>query len=419
MKKSLAVIAAATLLLSACSSPSEDKSTEAVETTTAGEEISQEPTPTDPPPIKALDSMQPMPEGGATDAEMGAVHDRSLVLAQEVVATQRDAANVWFSPAGVQMALAIAGSGASGDVDKELSEFIGSTPEVRDAAIGKTINYALFTASRGIHMNAVLAENSTANLPMDTEVVEATAKKWGAQHVVGNTDEVNAELETWVAAATMGRIRDLPETVTDQTPLTIMTALMADGDWAKACDSSTMPFNLETGSERVPAVHCTGETVSTVTNGVRVEMHTANGLRVDFFLPNEGIDPADLTAKDFSEEGTPRLRDVRFPKLSLDSSLTLSEVLTELGMPDLKDSLTGFTTDGTAVPLNLIYQRAILELDENGFQATAVTQMMGVTSVKDDPTGEIIEIDRPYAIRISDSQGWTLFYGTVKDPRED
>jgi len=108
--------------------------------------------------------------------------------------------------------------------------------------------------------------------------------------------------------------------------------------------------------------------------------------------------------------------DLGFPKFTITKDLTLTGVLTEMGMPnafnrDLAD-FSGITTEKRLYIEN-VFHKAFVAVDEKGTEAAAATAVLVAPS----SLPEYLNIDHPFIFVIRDTvHGQILFIGRVLNP---
>lgn len=119
--------------------------------------------------------------------------------------------------------------------------------------------------------------------------------------------------------------------------------------------------------------------------------------------------------------GYRRLVHLKMPKLSIQSSFSLVNVLLKMGLVDLFtiNSQLPFLTDSQEqVKVDDVLQEAILKVDETGTVAAAVQSVSVVTlSINESPEEVSFIVDQPFLAIIVDRRNRTpLFLGKIVDP---
>ncbi|XP_066132185.1 plasma serine protease inhibitor [Saccopteryx bilineata] len=141
-----------------------------------------------------------------------------------------------------------------------------------------------------------------------------------------------------------------------------------------------------------------------------------------FILPHEGrmekveAGLSQETLRRWLRELTKRKLQLYLPKFSIEGSYQLEKVLPQLGIRDLFTSqadLTGFTNHSN-IQVSGMMHKAIVEVDESGTKAAAVTGMM--FAFKSAHVGsQMLMFNRPFLISIVENEN-ILFFGKVVRP---
>ena len=105
------------------------------------------------------------------------------------------------------------------------------------------------------------------------------------------------------------------------------------------------------------------------------------------------------------------------PKLNFETSATLNDMLSDLGLKNIFSNdadFSGIADKNTKV--SAVLQKTKLELDENGTKAAAVTAavMECMSAMAPDPVVKSVELTRPFAFLIFDEMNnEILFMGKV------
>jgi serpin B len=154
--------------------------------------------------------------------------------------------------------------------------------------------------------------------------------------------------------------------------------------------------------------------------------YLVGGMSMLVILPDEGqfeVFEASLNAETLNSV----VRQMRFinfhvflPKFGFDYSISLSDTLAAMGMPDTFNSdaadFSGMVEDGAGGNLFIsdVLHKARIALDEYGTEAAAAMEIYQLCA-EDDPVE--VRIDRPFIFAIRDQMtGTLLFLGRVMNP---
>jgi serpin B len=190
-------------------------------------------------------------------------------------------------------------------------------------------------------------------------------------------------------------------------------------------------FHLASGGQKhVPMMAQTGKFPYLKGEGFQmVSLPYGTGrLSMVIVLPDEGVSLSEwlqsLDAKSW-KEWTSRLvttdGELQLPRFQMEYEQTLNDALKALGMsvafdPDRAD-FTGMRDEG-GLFLEKVHHKAVIEVNEEGTEAAAVTSVqVGITSVQQPRPPFKMVVDRPFLFAIRDGRtGMVLFIGAVYEP---
>jgi serpin B len=359
--------------------------------------------------------------------------------------TEGGPTNAVVSPASIAIALAMARAGAVGQTAAEMDAVLHGIATAEHAGWLNALDAVLATRSGTFRDSAgadVPVALRIANAPFaqrDMTLVpaylEALASRFGAGlrlvDYKADPEAARQTINAWVKDQTEARIPELiPAGVIDNlTRLTLVNAIYLKAPWETAFSADlTRPVAFTRADGTVVAV-------PTMSAQLDVRYAAGEGWRA-VELPYVGgsmamtiIVPDDLAT--FEAALTPdrfgavisaladRTVALSMPKFSIDSKLSLRELLTALGMPSAFDpdraDFSGVTTEERLYITAVIHQ-ANIDVDEKGTTAAAATAVvMGRTSMPSDVV--TLKIDRPFLFVLRDVPTETvLFLGHVADP---
>lgn len=246
-------------------------------------------------------------------------------------------------------------------------------------------------------------------------------------------------INTWAEEHTQGLVKDfLPEPMAEDARLALLNALYLEADWWNSFDgyaTHKQPWYREDGGEKQ---------VQTMNKGQATFDYVADTDMDGVVLPFQGeelvflaIRPqAGQTARELYSQLTPkqiasllagreeRLMNLSLPKFTVSCDQELNELLQGLGVerafdPELAD-FSGLGTDEEGWPfyVSLVRQKAVIELNEEGVKAGAVT-ILEMRAGAAMPTEEPVKmnLDHPFVYMILDLETQVpLFVGILDDP---
>jgi serpin B len=357
-------------------------------------------------------------------------------LLQQIGAEQ-PGTNIFISPYSASTVLQMVSTGAAGTTLTEMREALCTTSlttpalciankEIHGIINNKNTNFLLSTA------NAVWYKTGIAIEPSFTEDNE---RFFGAR--VSPVDFSNpATVDTinaWASDETRGKITQVATYPMDPAiRLFLANAVYFLGTWQNPFDTNdttNQPFFLNGGGqETVPMMsqnatfnYCEG-------NGYQaVQLPYKGGdLSMYVFLPGPGTNLADfvgaMNAESWQEviqsNFTAQQGTVSLPRFNLNFQASLVPALKALGMKTAFTDDADFSkiTTGERLLISAVQQQAVVEVNELGTEAAAVTTVTIVGAAVPGNTFQMT-VNRPFLFVIEDQQaGAILFMGTVFQP---
>lgn len=370
----------------------------------------------------------------------------------EALATTEDG-NLLVSPYSISQALAMTYAGAEGQTAEQMASTLyftldqGALPAAFQALNDDLVTRGTADASEyGDPARALLIANGLwgqQTFPFSPEFSQELAEYYGAPlqpaDFRNDPEGVRAAINAWVADHTEGKIDGIvpPVGLSPFTRLVLANAIYFYGGWLHTFDESATAdddFHLADGSTAsVPFMYQQEELSYADAGDFQVVdlPYQGSGFTFTVILPDEGqfdavqsgLDAASLDAA-LAQIETHKL-DLYLPKFEFDSSASLAQTLTAMGMTDAFDAYTadfsGMLGDDAPDPLVIsdVLHKAFISVDEEGTEAAAVTAVIVAAGAGAPSEEEPIEVrvDRPFIFLIRDSEtGSILFMGRVMRP---
>ncbi|MFO7275005.1 MAG: serpin family protein [Bacillota bacterium] len=377
----------------------------------------------------------PPPRPEAVDPGLTEAADRFGIRLLQAVHSQRQAENLFLSPASAQIILTLTANGARGDTRKEMLDalgYAGADLEAVNRAI-QDLRGILAHPGEGVELTTANAIWHQKGMTVAPAFLEVALKQYGAQVRETTFGEPGAAeaINRWVAEQTRGRIPQLVDRTRPDDVMWLVNALYFKGAWQKPFDPNRTherPFHLAGGgTAQVPFMHQTatfGYLAEQGLVGVRLP-YGEGGLALYAFMPDrwdgfvEGLTP-ERFAEWIARMGEREIR-LAVPKLRLTDQLELADPLAALGMqraftPGQAD-LGGLFADSPELYISRVVQKTFLEIHEEGTEAAAATGVgVTLTSAPAEQPPEVV-LDKPFLLAIRDDRaGVTLFLGAIVDP---
>ena len=337
--------------------------------------------------------------------------------------------NTVYSPISLYVALGMLTELTDGQTKQQVLDLLGAadTEALRQQiknlwlsvyrdndAVCRLANAAFLRENADVKQSAAdtLAEwyyASSYRVPMGTEEADKTIAGWLNQQTGGLLSE-----ET-------GNIRTEEENL-----LRLYNTIYYKAGWRRAFESSqteTDTFTAADGSrQRVNFMHLTETGDVLRGEGYTAAPKSLQYGRMVFVLPDEGVTPESLLARDgFLTELTGDYDSAQViwsvPRFDVKSSVDLEDVLKALGVTDAFDEnkadFTPLTDNGAVV--DSVMQAARVRIDEEGVEATAYTEAVMKDAAAPEPPPVVeMKLDRPFLFVIFNGDNVPLFVGTVQ-----
>lgn len=406
MKKKIALLLTAALLLSGCASAS-------AEVTDLMEEV----------PARVV-CLAEEPKGDAAAADF-AVRLFQHSLSQE--------GNTLVSPLSVLSALGMTANGAKEQTLAQMEQVLGMDTE--------ELNTFLYSILDGQSDTLKLANSiwftDDHGFAVSEDFLETNANYYHADLYQTKLDETAKDaINSWVSEKTDGMIPSIIDKVPDNAIMYLVNALSFDAEWASPYEDYQVEegtFTKEDGTEQsVELMHSTQYSY--------VEDEYATGFMKAYqggkyafiaLLPKEGGSVEDYVAtltgahiREMLENTENTTVYAALPKFEAGFEIELSDTLQAMGITDaFSKENADFTGLGTATDGNIFIsqvkhktQISVTEMGTKAGAATAVEMICGTALIQDYKT---VTLDRPFVYMIVDTETWLpIFMGTLMDVDE-
>jgi len=387
----------------------------------------------------------PIPPSGSQARNLAVRVDSRLVAAtnnfafqlnQQLLA-QGGQANVFFSPASVEMALALIANGAQGQTASDIAATLGTQALGQD-----TVN------SQNAHLLAILQnpdKNVTLNIANGVWANKGysynanfiqSVQSYGAnpQYLTLGPSSVTP-INAWIATQTAQMIPNLFSAgdIPLGAALVFANAIYFKGSWSTAfnpANTVTGTFTRGDGStESLPFMNETAQfSLLDKPHYQGVELPYSNKyVSMLAIEPKTGYALSDilpeLTGANWTQLQTaesPAQVTVQLPRFSASFSSSLINPLTAMGMGSAFNPLQGFTgilSSAQPVVLSVLKHKAVLHVDETGTTAAAATGGVAIPTAIFEPQA-VLRFDHPFVVIIHDNPtGAILFMGEIGDPQ--
>lgn len=354
--------------------------------------------------------------------------ENSVKLTDKIAAENRNK-NIMLSPTSLNFALGMIAEGAKGETKEALKEYLGTDDFAAYAKqyIENIKKYNSDEENYGYKSKLKIADAVWADdgLKLQDTFKKSVSSNFSAKVEnldFSNTDKTCKRINKWCDKNTEGLIPKIitPDTISKDTELCLTNSLYFESGWNG--DPWTVSNKKEKfgDKEKTKYMTCAGDRYYENDKATAFGRNYANGLSFIGILPNE---EGDFTLEDLDIESLLKSKpeydevDCKMPKLNFETSATLNDMLSDLGLENIFSNdadFSGIADKNTKV--SAVLQKTKLELDENGTKAAAVTAavMECMSAMAPDLVVKSVELTRPFAFLIFDEMNnEILFMGKV------
>lgn len=327
--------------------------------------------------------------------------------------------NLVWSPYSVATVLALVAAGARGRTREELVRALGAPPERLRLAEAASLEDARIAVAAALWARQGLAFE-------DAYRAAVAGLPGGALHngdFARDPDGVRRAINADVRKTTRELIEELlpPGTVDTDTAAVIVSALYLKAAWARPFDRRETlpgPFHSPDGPREVPTMRRTGRLPYAESGGWRMVTLAAEGpVAVDVLLGDGGV-PTSERLEELRRDARSTKIALSLPRFRVESQSGLTAPLRELGVVTALGDDADFSamTPGR-VRLDRVEHKAVLDVDEDGFEGAAATAAVMMLSSADLSRPVEFRVDRPFlAVVRHPATGAVYFLARVADP---
>ncbi len=370
--------------------------------------------------------------------------DKSLISAntgfgfnmfRELAAEDKDS-NIFISPLSILLALAMTYNGAVGETSLamgEALEFSGMDLEELNRGF-RDLMVAIENADSDIDMAIANSIWLREGFKPEEDFVDRNEKYYGSEvkELDFSTPDAVDTINGWISDATREKIKKMLREIPPDVIMYLINAIYFKGTWTYEFDENLTvdeDFNLLDGSsKKVPTMvqrrdfkYFEGDDFSSVRlpyGQDKMAMYMIlpdAGVGVDTVLESFDGDTWNKITGSFSEIEV----NIHMPRFKMEYGIKLlNTTLSSLGMGIAFGPEADFSGIAPDIFISRVLHKAVIEVNEKGSEAAAVTVVEMVESAMiEEP--ELIEfiVDRPFFFVISDDRsGSILFMGKVVEP---
>ena len=366
--------------------------------------------------------------------------DFSFNLFREV-SSRNEYKNIFISPLSAHIATNMLANGAGGETYSQIVRTLGydgfSIDDVNSAY--KTLVTGLQSVDTSTKLEIANALWVEKNFPVSKAFADGLSKNYDAYVKnldFSSRDAVNT-INKWCSEKTHEMIPDFLKELSPDNVLILMNALYFNGKWKEKFESSQTAedkfLTIDSKSVKKEFMHIEKDFNYAETEDGKIrmcELPYGNGAFVmDVILPDPDVDFKEFIDKMTDEEWKTMFayRDTQkiqlsLPKFRMEAEYDLRDALMAMGMPlayqkgkaDLKKMCSN---DSWILWVDRTIQKTVIDVDENGSEAAAVTAHL-IKGLASPGPGKIIDFncDHPFMFMIRETtSGAILFMGTFSE----
>ncbi len=355
----------------------------------------------------------------------------------KAAAAKEDAGtNIFVSPFSIQMALAMAASGAAGDTQSEMYGAIGFQSFSHEDVSG--FYHSLIPALQDVD-NTTIFEIANSFWSRDIQIKDSYSGDIRANFfaevrpLAGDARQAAAEINGWCSDKTHGMINKIVDEVPSSTKVSLLNAIYFKGIWAdkfsKDQNSEEKFTNWDGTTVRTSFMNRTFEDTRVYSDEYVQAMSLPYGngaFSMTIIVPRNGVSPSKILSGLDAEKWAAYLGGGRFyrtifsmPKFEEEyaAEKLCIEILQDMGMKKAFGGAADFSAmSPSPLCIDEIRHKAKIKVDEEGTEAAAVTYIgMRVTSVGPGAESFYFKVDRPFLYFISEKSTGEILFAGVKN----
>ena len=341
--------------------------------------------------------------------------------------------NVLISPLSVQLALSMTANGADGETKAEMERLLGSnipTDELNKYLYNYVNSFLSDDKSKLKSANSIWFKDGNT-LSIKEEFLKTAKSYYDVSVFKADFDKKTVKsINNWVDKNTDGMIDHIVDDISPYAVMYIINTLIFNAEW----ETVYQEYNVSDGTFN--SISGNNQTVSMMhsTEGIYLEDENATGF-VKYYkdckygfaalLPNKDISIYEyidtLSAESLSEileNAQDEAVTAAIPKFSYEYSLTMNDMLCELGMQSAFDvNKADFSKLATSSNGNIcigkVLHKTYISVNELGTKAGAAT-IVEMDCGSSMPPKKTVTLDRPFLFMITDtSTNLPVFIGMI------
>ena len=349
--------------------------------------------------------------------------ERNNDFAFRLFSQARGEENSIMSPLSITYALGMMNNGAAGQTQQEINDVLGFGEAGADGINNFCRKMLTEASTLDKETTAEIANTIYVNSGIGYELQPDFVEKANAYYDATPSaldfydNATIGIINQWANEHTHGMIPSIvnEKTFNRQATSYLLNALYFKGTWVNKFDKANTSDEAFNGGANVPMMH-QNEKFDYTENDLyqAVRLYYGNkAYLMTIFLPNEGKTIADVLAAINGKNWQFRcyddyIVDLKMPRIKTETDLNLVPIMKVLGMPTAFTAAAEFPYFGNrSFFIDDMFQKAVIDLDEEGTKAAAITGVSGATSV---PRKVNFHANRPFFYIISEQSTGSIFF---------
>ncbi|XP_068960311.1 alpha-1-antichymotrypsin-like isoform X1 [Petaurus breviceps papuanus] len=349
--------------------------------------------------------------------------------------------NILFSPLSISIASALLSLGARGTTQTQILEGLRfnltETPEAEIHRGFQQLINSLNLSNNTVQLstgNALFIDQSLELLDKFQEDSKSLYSSEVFPANFQNSDLATQQINDYVKKQTRGKIVKLFDRLDEDTLMILVNYIFFSAKWENPFNSFYTSkdkfFVSKDQTVEIPMMHknkfYTGVFQDEELFCTVVELKYIGNATALFILPDENKmkNVEDALSPEVLKKwkNSLQIREINLflPKFSISSSYELAKILAKMGMEEVftnRANLSGITGQNN-LKVSKVIHKAVMDVDEDGTEAAAVTGMFLVGSSLSWPLPPVIKFDRPFLVTLNNDRN-ILFMGKVINPQSD
>ncbi|SKC68743.1 serpin family protein [Maledivibacter halophilus] len=353
--------------------------------------------------------------------------DFAFNLFKELYKEQEQKENIVISPMSISTALSMTYNGAKGTtregMDKTLS-YNGIKKDALNESYKNLLNY--FQSTEGVELNIANSIWIREGVTVKDDFITTNRDNYFAkiENLDFSQEDATNIINNWISQSTKGKINKMLESpISNNVMMYLINAVYFKGQWYDKFDKNRtyedVFYNNSNNTSKVLMMSKTSDIQYASTGNYKAIKlpYKDTSKSMYLLLPNENVTMDEFINnlnKDTWHEMKESLQEtkdvyVKIPRFKVEYGIKdLKNVLRQLGMEEAFSESADFSGIKEGIFINKVLHKAVIEVNEEGSEASGVTVVEMTESAQIEPDEFIA--NRPFIYAIEDDKTYTLLF---------